>query len=56
MKNIVNELHFLSGVGIEKCEVVDLDSAKYLKINGFNSQTYYYWLDMDLQFVDKGLK
>lgn len=56
MENIVNELHFLSEVGIEKCDVVDLDSAKYLKLNGFNSPTHYYWLDTDLQFVDKGLK
>lgn len=37
-------------------EVVDLETAKYLKTEGFNIPTYHYWLDKDLPFVNKGLK
>lgn len=48
--------NFLSGVGIENQDIVDLKTAKRLKELGFNKPTHWYWLDKDLQFVDKGLK
>ena len=47
---------FLCGVGLENVDVVDLKTAKYLKQLGFNKPTHWYWLDKDLQFVNRGLK
>ena len=54
--NPINKLQYLSGVGIEEVDVVDLESAKYLKKLGYNKPTHYYWLDEELPFVNKGLK
>ena len=53
---INNKLHFLSGVGIEEIDVVDLETAKYLKGIGYDKPTHWYWLDKTLPFVNKGLK
>lgn len=36
--------------------VVDLDTAKSLKENGFNKKCEHFWLDRDLHFVHRGLK
>lgn len=52
---IPTNFHF-TFVQADYCEVVDLESAKYLKKIGFNKPTYYYWLDKPLSFVEKGLK
>lgn len=51
----MNEMNFLN-VGIDDTMVADLETAKYLKNNGFNNPTYWYWLDKDLPYVYKGLK
>ena len=47
---------FLCGVGIENVDVVDLETAKYIKKLGFNKPTHWYWQDKTLTFVEKGLK
>lgn len=47
---------FLCGVGIENVDVVDLETAKYIKKLGFNKPTHWYWQDKILPFVEKGLK
>ena len=48
--------NFLSGVGLEKVDVVDLETAKHLKKCGFDNPTHWYWQDKTLTFVEKGLK
>lgn len=48
--------NFLFGVGIEQVDVVDLDTAKYLKSIGYNKPSHWYWQDKTLSFVEKGLK
>ena len=47
---------FLCGAGIENVDVVDLETAKYIKKLGFNKPTHWYWQDKTLPFVEKGLK
>ena len=47
---------FLCGVGLENVDVVDLETAKYIKKLGFNRPTHWYWQDKTLTFVEKGLK
>lgn len=47
---------YLSGVGIENVDVVDLETAKHIKKLGFNKPTHWYWQDKALTFVEKGLK
>lgn len=47
---------YLCGVDGKNIDVVDLDTAKHLKLCGFDKPTHWYWLDKDLQFVHKGLK
>lgn len=47
---------FLCSVGFDCVDVVDLETAKYLKSIGYNKPTYYYWLDRDLVCLEKGLK
>jgi len=42
---------FLCGVGIENVDVVDLETAKYIKKLGFNKPTHWYWQDKTLTFV-----
>jgi len=49
MNNV--DLDFLFGI-----DVVDLETAKYLKSIGYNKPTYWYYLDKDLPFNRKGLK
>lgn len=44
------------GVGIENVDVVDLETAKYIKNLGFDRPTQWYWQDKTLTFVEKGLK
>jgi hypothetical protein len=50
------DIQFIPCVGIEKVEVVNLDTAKFLKENGFNIPTHFYWQDISLPFVERGLK
>jgi len=47
---------FLCGVGIENADVVDLETAKYIKKLGFYKPTHWYWQDKTLKFVERGLK
>ena len=47
---------FLCAVGIENVDVVDLETAKYIKKLGFDKPTHWYWQDKTLKFVEKGLK
>jgi hypothetical protein len=47
---------FLCGVGIENVDIVDLETAKYIKKLGFDTPTHWYWQDKTLPFVEKGLK
>ena len=47
---------FLCGVGVENVDVVDLETAKYIKKLGFDKPTHWYWQDKTLAFVEKGLK
>lgn len=49
-------IQFINGVGIESVDVVDLETAKFLKNNGFDKPTHWYWQDNELSFVEKGLK
>lgn len=51
----MNEKNIIEKLNLES-EVVTLDEAKKLKNDGFNLPTFYYYLDKDLQFVEKGLK
>ena len=46
-------INYFSGEGFEN--IVDLETAKYLKGVGFNHPTHWYWIDKDLKFIDKGL-
>lgn len=52
----MNSIKFLCGAGLENVDIVDLDSAKHLKICGFNEATHWYWLDKDISYVKSGLK
>ncbi len=47
---------FLCGVGVENVDVVDLETAKYIKELGFDKPTHWYWQDKTLPYVEKGLK
>jgi len=47
---------FLCGVGLENVDVVDLETAKYIKKLGFDKPTHWYWQDKKLTFVERGLK
>jgi hypothetical protein len=47
---------FIPNVGSEKVEVVDLDTAKLLREQGFDRPTHYYWQDKSLPFSEGGLK
>jgi len=49
-------LNFICGVGIDNVDVVDLKTAQYIKKQGFNKPTHWYWLDIDIPYVKKGLK
>lgn len=49
-------MNFLCGVGIEQCDIVDLEMAKFLKRNGFNKPTIYYWYDKNSSLIPKGIK
>lgn len=49
-------VNFVNNVGIENVDVVDLETAKYIKELGFNLPTHFYWQDKTLTFVEKGLK
>jgi len=40
----------------ENVDVVDLETAKYIKKFGFDKPTHWYWQDKSLPFVEKGLK
>jgi hypothetical protein len=37
------DIQFIPCVGIEKVEVVDLETAKHLKFCGFDKPTHWYW-------------
>lgn len=51
------ENKYVPGIDVHNnTEVVDLETAKKLKLKGFNKPTHHYWLDKDLPFVKKGLK
>ena len=50
------EIKYLCGVGLEMIDVVDLETAKYIKVLGFNKPTHWYWVDSDFSFVQKGIK
>lgn len=51
------ENKYVPGIDVHNnTEVVDLETAKRLKLKGFNKPTRHYWLDKDLPFVKKGLK
>lgn len=47
------EVNFIS---VGDIDVVDLESAKRIKSEGFDKPTYWYWMDGELTFVEKGLK
>lgn len=49
-------LKFIHGVGIENSDIVDLETAKYLKKCGFTKPSHWYWQDKSLSFVESGLK
>lgn len=51
-----NMISFICGVGLENLDIVDLETAKYLKNCGFNNPTHWYWVDKALPFVEKGLR
>lgn len=40
----------------ERKEIVDLQSAKYLKKIGYNFSSNWYWQDKDVPYVKAGLK
>lgn len=52
----MENINFIQGVGIEKEDIANLESAKLLKSIGYSNPTHWYWLDMDLPYVEKGLK
>ena len=49
-------IQFIDGVGTESTDIVDLETAKLLKNNGFDKPTHWYWQDKTLSFAEKGLK
>lgn len=49
----IMEVNFIS---VGDIDVVDLESAKRIKSEGFDKPTYWYWMDGELTFVEKGLK
>jgi hypothetical protein len=49
-------MSFVSGVGYDNEEVVDLQTAKCIKANGFNKPTHYYYIDGNVPYVENGLK
>jgi len=52
----LSKLNFLCGVGIERVDIVDLETAKYLKQLGFDKPTHWYWQDKQISFVEGGLR
>lgn len=47
---------FLPKVGIEEVDIVDLETAKLIKLQGFNIPTHWYYQDKDLPYCESGLK
>lgn len=49
-------MSFVGKVGIDQVDVVDLNTAKYIKEQGFNKPTHYYYVDGNVPYVQNGLK